>query len=90
MVYTYEVEDEDPINIVEDEEYEDPEEKAELIRMIYLAQCMTNFGGIDVRHNKQFASHLRVTQFLKYTGEYLINNGYRKNMIPSFIKRIKH
>ena len=88
MVATY-YEDEDPINIVEDEEYEDPEEKAELIRMIYLAQCMRLFGEIDVRHNKQFTRHLKVTQFIKYVGEYLITKGFKKNMIPSFLKKIR-
>lgn len=86
------IQDEDPIDIHEpmDEDEDDPEEKAELIRMIYLAQCMTEYGGIDVRHNRHFARHVRLTYFLKHTGEHLRQNGLKRKIRPSFLKKIAY
>ena len=85
--YYREDEDEDPCNIVEDdEEYEDPEEKAELIRMINLALIMKR-NGIEIAKNNAFSGHIRVTRFLKYIGAYVIQHGYKKNLVPSALKR---
>jgi hypothetical protein len=90
----YSIQEEDPINIDDtidvDEEYEDPEEKEELIRMIYLAQCMTIFGGINVRHNKHFIRHVKLTYFIKHAGQHFMSRGTMEKMVPSFLKQIRY
>lgn len=88
------IQDEDPVNVDDimdiDEDEDDLEEKEELIRMIYLAQCMTEYGGIDVRHNRHFARHVRLTYFLKHTGEHLRKSGLTRKIRPSFLKNIRY
>lgn len=83
--YEQEYEDEDPCNIEED----DPEEKAELIRIISLGMFIQKDGHNTGKYS-QFAKHVRMTRFIKYICQYMIENGYVKKICPSVLCKIKH